>query len=150
MSKTVFTSHSDQETIEFARKFAKSVKPGSVLAMEGDLGAGKTTFIKGLALGLGLKRKDEVKSPTFVIMHVYEASVPIYHFDLYRLDDEKDFQAIGLDEFAHDPHSICCIEWADKAKAWLPDATHRVSLRHGGPTTRMIEITPLKKTGSKE
>lgn len=145
MKKRILRSSSERETLQIAKNFAKTLKPGSVLAMEGDLGAGKTTFIKGLSLGLGLKKKDEVKSPTFVIMHVYLAKMPIYHFDLYRLDDEKDFRAIGLDEFAHDPHSICCIEWAGKAAGWLPDATHRITLKHRGIHARSIAIEDLKR-----
>ena len=71
------TTNSPQGTIEFARVFAKSLKPGSVLCLEGQLGSGKTTFIKGLAEGLGLRHPEQVKSPTFVLMHIYKAKTPL-------------------------------------------------------------------------
>ena len=78
-----YKSGSIEETFQIAGDLAKQLKKGDVLRFEGDLGAGKTTFIKGLAQGLGLVNEDEVKSPTFVIMHIYQTPIPIYHFDLY-------------------------------------------------------------------
>ena len=137
-----------KETVQFARKFAKTIRAGSVIALDGDLGAGKTTFIKGLALGLGIKNQEEVKSPTFVILHVYETKIPIYHFDLYRLDEEKDFRAIGLDEFVYDPNVIVCVEWAHKAKSWLPPSTHQVRIEIKGKNARQITINSLETSRS--
>lgn len=109
-----YISSSPDETIAYAKKFATKIKPGQVIALSGDLGSGKTTFIKGLALGLGLKNEDDVKSPTFALMHIYHAKLPIYHFDLYRLDAMKDLRAIGLDEFLEDRKAVACVEWANK------------------------------------
>ncbi len=118
-NKTVVTS-SVQETIDLAKKFAKRLKPGSVLCLEGQLGSGKTTFIKGLAGGLGLKNPEQVKSPTFVLMHVYRSKVPLYHFDCYRLDSTEELENIGFEDFVNDPAAITCVEWAEKAKHLIP------------------------------
>jgi tRNA threonylcarbamoyladenosine biosynthesis protein TsaE len=118
-------TNSSQETIEFAKKFAAELKPGTVLCLEGQLGSGKTTFIKGLAEGLGLKHPEQVKSPTFVLMHIYKAKTPLYHFDCYRLDSSEELENIGFQDFVNDPHAISCVEWAEKAASLLPvDARH--------------------------
>ena len=118
-------TNSPQETIDFAKKFAASLKPGTVLCLEGNLGSGKTTFIKGLAEGLGLKHPEQVKSPTFVLMHIYKTKVPLYHFDCYRLDALEELENIGFVDFVNDPHAISCVEWAEKAGDLIPkDARH--------------------------
>ena len=139
-----WTTASADETIERGRLIAKSLRPGSVVALEGDLGSGKTTFLKGLAMGLGLRNPDEVKSPTFVLMHLYEAQVPIYHFDLYRLNGIKDLEAIGFEEFIHDRRAVVCIEWAEKAKPLLPSSTLFVHFRVMGEKLRLISIQDRK------
>ncbi len=135
-----FISHSEKETIEFAKKFAKTLKPGSVIALEGNLGSGKTTFIKGIALGLGLKGTDEVKSPTFAIMHVYPTHPTLYHFDLYRFENSKEAEAIGFQEFIHDPAVISCIEWPERADALLPQHARRIQFHVSGSQTRQIKL----------
>jgi len=120
MKKRTVTTSSAQETIEFAKKLAADLKPGMVLCLEGQLGSGKTTFIKGLAEGLGLKHPEQVKSPTFVLMHIYKAKTPLYHFDCYRLDSSEELENIGFQDFISDPHAISCVEWAEKAKGLIP------------------------------
>jgi tRNA threonylcarbamoyladenosine biosynthesis protein TsaE len=136
MKKTM-TVHCADETIRFARSFAKKLKPGSVLALTGNLGAGKTTFVKGVAGGLGLKNPDDVKSPTFTLLHVYQAAVPVYHFDLYRLEKIEDLEAIGFEEFVNDSRAVTCIEWAEKAGALLPVHTISVYLEIAGEFRRI-------------
>ena len=135
-----FFSASSEETIAFAKKFAASLKPGNVVRLEGNLGSGKTTFIKGIALGLGLADPDQVKSPTFALMHVYPTVPPLYHFDLYRLATIGEIQNIGLEEFASDPSAVTCIEWAEKAAGLLPRTARRVRLETAGPQARRILI----------
>ncbi|MDP3919695.1 MAG: tRNA (adenosine(37)-N6)-threonylcarbamoyltransferase complex ATPase subunit type 1 TsaE [Candidatus Omnitrophota bacterium] len=126
-------------TIAAGKKFATTLKPGSIVRLEGDLGAGKTTFVKGMALGLGAKSEDDVKSPTFVIMHIYfKTRIPIYHFDLYRLKSEEDLLAIGFEDFLYDRSAIICIEWAEKAEKVLPLSSHRVSIRIIRENARVI------------
>lgn len=144
MKAREFLSKTPAETIAFGKAFAKDVRPGTVLALTGDLGTGKTTFIKGLALGLGLKDQDEVKSPTFALMHVYDARMPIYHFDLYRLDTVKEIQAIGFDELVSDPSAVTVIEWAEKAGVLLPPGALRLSFEQAGENSRRISFTGLR------
>ena len=140
MSNRNYISRSPKETIAFAKKFAKGLRSGAVLEFSGDLGSGKTTFIKGLALGLGLKDEDEVKSPTFVLMHIYPARIPIYHFDLYRLDTEKDIESVGLEGCLQDRSAITCVEWADKAPRFFPKDSLKINFQHAGRDCRKIVI----------
>lgn len=137
-----YLTHSEDETIRVAKDFAKTLKPGTVICLSGNLGAGKTTFIKGLALGLGLKDQDDVKSPTFAIMHIYETKTPLYHFDLYRLETAKEIANIGFEEYVNDPAIITCVEWAERAKELLPDKTVSIELEVAGPADRRIKIRP--------
>ncbi len=135
-----FISHSEKETIAFAKKWAKTLKPGTVIALEGNLGSGKTTFIKGIALGLGLKNPDEVKSPTFAIMHIYPTRPKLYHFDLYRFESPKDAEAIGFEEFTSDPEAISCIEWPERAAALIPSGALRFQFEVAGEDVRKVSI----------
>ena len=139
-----FVSSSVEETLSFAKKFAAGLKPGDVLALEGDLGSGKTTFVKGIAAGLGIADTDEVKSPTFVLMHHYPCRIPVYHFDLYRLEGGKEISTVGLEEFAHDPKAIACVEWADKAPSFFPPSTYHIGFKILGPEKRQIDIQKKK------
>jgi tRNA threonylcarbamoyladenosine biosynthesis protein TsaE len=131
---------SPEQTIERGRLIAKSFHPGSVIALEGDLGSGKTTLIKGIALGLGVRTAREVKSPTFVIMHVYQGRIPLYHFDLYRLDEQSDLEAIGLEEFMNDPDSVSVIEWADRVPNISKEADFVIKLARKGTEEREIRL----------
>ncbi len=133
-------SRSPHETIVFAEKFAKVLKPGTVISLEGNLGSGKTTFIKGIARGLGLSREEEVKSPTFVLMHIYPTSIPLYHFDLYRLETAKELEAIGFEEFIYNRKAISCVEWGEKAGGLLPKTSYHVELKFVNDHTREIRI----------
>jgi len=140
--KTVLTS-SVQETIDLAKKFAKGLKPGSVLCLEGQLGSGKTTFIKGLAAGLGLKRPEQVKSPTFVLMHVYKAKMPLYHFDCYRLDSTEELENIGFEHYVNDPVAIACVEWSEKAQHLIPSHARHVRFEIFDVNKRRITVPSL-------
>ena len=138
-------TQSPQETMDFAREFAQELRPGSIVALIGDLGSGKTTFMKGLARGLGLEDENAVKSPTYVIMHIYPTPIPLYHFDLYRLESASELDAIGFEEFIHDPKAIVCIEWADRAAKWIPKTAYNVRLTSVSEKKREIEVkSPAK------
>ncbi|HOW88591.1 MAG TPA: tRNA (adenosine(37)-N6)-threonylcarbamoyltransferase complex ATPase subunit type 1 TsaE [Candidatus Omnitrophota bacterium] len=141
MKKRAITTSLPQETIEFAKKFAAGLKPGTVLCLEGQLGSGKTTFIKGLAEGLGLKHPEQVKSPTFVLMHIYKAKTPLYHFDCYRLDSLEELENIGFQDFVNDPHAISCVEWAEKAAALLPATARHIHFDILDTTQRRITLS---------
>lgn len=134
------TTCSAEETLALAEQFAQKLKKGDVLRLEGDLGAGKTTFVKGLARGLGIQDESGIKSPTFVIMHIYQGRLPLYHFDLYRLEGALDMESIGLDEFLGDPNAISCVEWADKAPDIFPSGSYRIRMKSVSENEREIII----------
>ena len=140
MSRKKWRSHSPEETIQRARLVAKSVRPGTLIALVGELGSGKTTFVKGLASGLGVKDARDVKSPTFVIFHMYEGRIPLYHFDLFRLDESSDLEGIGIVEFLADPNAVSVIEWADRVPSVLEQAHLTIQLTRNGESDRTIEI----------
>lgn len=108
-----------EETASIAEEMGEACRVGCVFALSGDLGAGKTLFTKGLARGLGVK--DAVTSPTFTLLNVYEGRLELFHFDLYRLENEDELEGIGFYEYAPSPDGVTVIEWADKFPAALPD-----------------------------
>jgi tRNA threonylcarbamoyladenosine biosynthesis protein TsaE len=138
--KQTFVSSSPEETKQFAEQFATTLSKGSVVAFFGDLAAGKTTFIKSLASRLCNISEHDISSPTFVYLHIYPLNdVYLYHFDLYRLQDESQFLSMGFDEYLVSD-SICLIEWSERIETLLPKKTIKVYLHHEGETKRLIEI----------
>ena len=144
-----FLSKSAQETIEFAAKFAKTLKAGDIVALIGNLGAGKTTFTKGIAKGLGVKDYRHVNSPTFVLIKEYQGKVPLYHFDLYRLDAIKDIEDLDSDGYFFG-RGITVIEWADKCKVLLPKNYIRVEFKIKGENVRQIVIARSPEGATKQ
>lgn len=140
MSLQKWETHSPSETIERGHLIGRSLTSGTTIALVGDLGSGKTTLVKGIALGLGVKDAREVKSPTFVIFHIYKGRIPLYHFDLYRLDESSDLEGIGIDEFLSDPTAVSVIEWADRIPAVLQQASIRIELTSLSETNRTIRM----------
>lgn len=102
-----------EETEQLAQELAKTLKPNTLLALYGDLGAGKTAFVRGLARGLGCR--DRVSSPTFAIVNEYEGDMPLFHFDLYRLVGWEDLDEIGFDEYLN-RGGVCAVEWSERAE----------------------------------
>ena len=137
---SVFHSRSEKETLAWAKKFARRLGPGDCVALTGTIGSGKTFFIKGLAGGLGVKNRERVKSPTFVLLHLYEGKFPVRHFDLYRLEREGDLDAIGFEEFARDPESLSLVEWADRAAERIPQNAFWLHFEITGPHSRKITV----------
>src|SRR5664279_132953 len=122
MMKKVVITNSFEETQQLGNSFAAQLKGGEVLALYGDLGSGKTTFMQGLAKGLGVIKT--IISPTFIIMRTYDTgSMKLYHVDLYRIENEKDVNGLGLFELMEDPENIVAIEWPDKIENLLPEKT---------------------------
>lgn len=133
---TITTDHTT-ETKQFAYHLAQVLQPGDVLALEGDLGAGKTTFAQGFAAGLGIG--EQIDSPTFTIIKEYHLSdTPFYHMDVYRINatDEQ----LGLEEY-FDGEGICLVEWASRIEEWLPDETIRIVLTVLADGKREIQVT---------
>ena len=141
MGSELKTDHtkSPAETGQVARDLAATLRGGEILAFEGDLGAGKTTFIKALVSSFGIQ-ESEIKSPTFVIMHIYEGQMKFHHFDLYRLGDVDELESLGFQDFLDDEKSICLVEWAERAKSVLPTETIRIRLSHEGGDSRKISV----------
>ena len=106
-----------EETKEFGIKIGQLLKPGDILCLNGDLGAGKTTLTKSIGLGLGVE--DYITSPTFALINEYDGRIPVYHFDVYRLENVEDLYDLGFDEYFYG-HGVSIIEWADKIEALLP------------------------------
>ncbi len=131
-------SHSPEETRALAERLTEQLKPGDVLALHGDLGAGKTCFIQGLAQGLAVNQP--VSSPTYTLVNEYSGVLPLYHIDLYRLRNADEALDMGLDEYL-DGAGITAIEWAERAEAALPARTMHIHLRHGAAeNVREIEM----------
>lgn len=117
---------SPDETFELARKFAQRLKIGDVLALEGELGAGKTRFVQGIAAGLGVPDNVYVRSPTFAILNEYNGGrLTLYHFDFYRLVNPSELMDIGVEEYI-DGNGITVIEWADRFPGALPKRTQHI------------------------
>jgi tRNA threonylcarbamoyladenosine biosynthesis protein TsaE len=130
---------SEAETEAFAARLAGALRPGDVVALVGDLGAGKTRIVQGLAHALGIPIED-VTSPTFTLIHEYAGRIPLRHCDAYRLRRPEEFADLGLDElFAED--GIAVVEWADRVEQYLPRDHLRVQIEAVGPTARTIELT---------
>jgi tRNA threonylcarbamoyladenosine biosynthesis protein TsaE len=130
-------SHSVEETTAFGRTEAALLRRGDVLALCGDLGAGKTHFVKGLAAGFA--STATVTSPTFTLIHEYPGGrLPLYHFDFYRLDKEDEALKIGLDEYL-DGDGVCVIEWGDKFPGLLPARTKWYRFTQRADGARIID-----------
>lgn len=138
MNKYEFTSTQVSETMEFAKKIAKRLKPQDVITLEGDLGAGKTTFTKGLAEGLNIKKT--VNSPTFTIIKEYQGDLPLYHMDVYRLEDS--FEDLGFDEY-FEGNGVTVVEWAHLIEEQLPNERLTIYLEHGQDHSRTIKLEPM-------
>jgi tRNA threonylcarbamoyladenosine biosynthesis protein TsaE len=131
------TTHSEAETAAVGRALAATLVPDTVVLLVGDLGAGKTAFVRGLAEGLGAN-PEEVSSPTFTLVQHYRGGrLPLVHVDLYRLDDPREVADLGLDELRTD--GVLAVEWAEKLTGSPPDAIH-VRIEQGDDETRSIQI----------
>ncbi len=131
---------SPQATRQFAKRLGSRLEPGSVLALCGGLGSGKTTFMKGLAEGLGVDQSADVKSPTFVLMHIYEGRVPVAHFDLYRLESKAEIETLGLEDFLNNSDVVTCVEWADRTPENFPPETYWLFFEVVGENKRRLKI----------
>jgi len=137
MRRRIVTESAD-ETERLGRETAAALRPGQVLALEGELGAGKTTFVRGLARGLGLGEGVDVHSPTFVIVHEYATRVRLYHVDAYRLESAGD-EDLRLLEDCMKPDSITVIEWPARIARILPVDTIHIRISHLGGDRRAVE-----------
>ncbi len=131
-----FISNSPDETESFGRQFARHLKPGDVVALSGELGSGKTQFVKGLAAGLGVT--TPATSPTFALIHEYsDGRLPVYHFDFFRIEDRQSAQRLGLDDYFFGD-GVCVIEWADRFVDLMPENAHWISFETKSEAQRAI------------
>lgn len=130
--------HGEQETKKYGYELAAEAVPGQVIALIGDLGAGKTTLTKYIAEGLGVK--EPVQSPTFTIIREYRSGrLPLYHFDVYRIDDLEEMYELGYEEYFYGD-GLCVVEWADKIEELLPEDAKIIRLSYGaGEEERLAE-----------
>lgn len=123
----VFETNSEKETYELGLKIGRECEPGQIYTLIGDLGVGKTVFVKGFAEGLGIT--EYINSPTFTIVQVYdEGKLPLYHFDVYRIEDEDEMYEVGFDEYLYGD-GVCLIEWADLVKGLIPKKHTRIEIK---------------------
>lgn len=130
-----YISNSAEDTIEIAKSFAKNLKKGSIVLLSGEMGAGKTVFVKGMAAGLGIKAL--VTSPTYAYMNDYDGK--LYHYDCYRLQSGEDAESLGLTDYFY-AGGICVIEWSENISDVIPEKTINVSIVKTGEEQRSIEI----------
>jgi tRNA threonylcarbamoyladenosine biosynthesis protein TsaE len=133
-----FISHSPAETQEFAGRFAREIGPGSILALKGDLGAGKTHFVKGLVAALGCSAA--VASPTFTIIHEYPGGrLPVFHFDFFRLEGQQSVARLGLDDYLFGD-GVSVIEWADRFPDLIPGQARWITFEIRSGSDRAITV----------
>ncbi|MFA5389347.1 MAG: tRNA (adenosine(37)-N6)-threonylcarbamoyltransferase complex ATPase subunit type 1 TsaE [Candidatus Omnitrophota bacterium] len=133
-------TNSAEETMLAGEKLAKKLKPGDVVALSGDLGSGKTTFTKGIGKGLGVKEPRRINSPTFVLIREYDGRIPLYHLDLYRLDNIMEIENLAIEEYIYSDR-VTVIEWAEKIKCILPEkrVTVKFKIKDGDKREVLIE-----------
>jgi tRNA threonylcarbamoyladenosine biosynthesis protein TsaE len=135
-----FETHSADETTELGRRLAVELRPGSVVLLRGELGAGKTTLVKGIAEGFHAAEADLVTSPTFTLIHEYRGpQVTLYHIDLYRVDTQRELDTLALDDLM-DANSILLIEWGEKFARFAAERDVEIAIEHRGGDERRIEI----------
>jgi tRNA threonylcarbamoyladenosine biosynthesis protein TsaE len=133
-------THSAEETTAYGRELASSLTPPLIVLLRGDLGAGKTTLVKGIVEGCGAGRRDEVTSPTFTLIHEYRGPrCTLYHIDLYRIETERELETLALDDLLA-PASILLIEWGDKFPRLRRDHNLEIRLEQAGEDERTIEL----------
>jgi len=143
----VVITNSETETMRQGEMLGRTLPRGAVVALYGELGAGKTAFTRGLALGLGIIAG--VSSPTFTIANEYLGKVPLFHFDLYRLESENELFDIGWDDYL-ERGGICVVEWSEKAPGAFPLGTIAVRIENLGENTRRVEIVYDQETRNED
>jgi tRNA threonylcarbamoyladenosine biosynthesis protein TsaE len=141
MKPQTIHTHSAEETIAFGRTLALELTPPLLILLRGDLGAGKTTLVKGIAEGFQAASADDVTSPTFTLVHEYRGPhAALYHIDLYRVDTERELETLGLDDLAV-PESILLVEWGEKFPRFVRERDVEIALERVTENERKIQVT---------
>lgn len=134
-------THSAAETIAFGRSLASSLAPPKLVLLRGELGAGKTTLVKGIAEGFQAAKEEDVTSPTFTLVHEYRGPrVNVYHIDLYRVDTPRQLETLGLDDLMAD-NAVLLIEWGEKFPRFVRERDVEIALESAGEDERRIKVT---------
>ena len=128
--KEIFTTESPNETQALGEQLGKTLKQGDVIALIGDLGTGKTCLTQGIARGVGIAPNEIVSSPSYILINEYNGTIPIYHIDLYRLENSEEIAELGLSEYV-EGNGICIIEWAERMADALPDTCIKIHITLG-------------------
>jgi tRNA threonylcarbamoyladenosine biosynthesis protein TsaE len=140
---------SEADTQRLAEDLATHLSPGLTIALDGELGAGKTHFTRALCKALGVD-DSQVNSPTFVLLQLYtDGRIPVAHFDTWRLGGPDEFLAIGSDEYLHSPHWLCLVEWACRVSDCLPEDHLQITIQHTGPEARQFIISATGERAGK-
>jgi tRNA threonylcarbamoyladenosine biosynthesis protein TsaE len=135
-----FHTHSAEETTELGRRIAAELKPGSIVLLRGDLGAGKTTMVKGIAEGFQAAKAEDVTSPTFTLIHEYRGpEVTLFHIDLYRIDTQRELDTLALDDLMTS-QSTLLIEWGEKFARFARERDVEIAIEHRGAEDRFITV----------
>jgi tRNA threonylcarbamoyladenosine biosynthesis protein TsaE len=135
-----FQTHSAEETTDLGRRLASELTPGSIVLLRGDLGAGKTTMVKGIAEGFQAAKADDVTSPTFTLIHEYRGpAVTLYHIDLYRIDTQRELDTLALDDLMS-TKSILLIEWGEKFARFAKERDVEIAIEHRGGDERLVVL----------
>lgn len=132
------TAASPRETMELGIALAKLLRPGDLISLEGDLGAGKTQLAKGIGAGLGIE-ENTITSPSFTLINQYEGRYPLYHFDVYRIEP-VDLEELGYEEFFFGK-GVCLVEWGDRVRDYLPDEYLQIVIQQAGAQKRELTLT---------
>jgi len=142
MRRDEHITHSAAETVVLGRKLAPALKTARLVLLRGDLGAGKTTLVKGIAEGLNAAFQEDVTSPTFTLIHEYHGpDVNIYHVDLYRIDTPRELDTLGLDELLSGPRNLVLMEWGEKFLRFEDERDVEIRIERVGEQDRRITIT---------
>lgn len=143
----ILLSHSADETIELGRKLAARMRTPMLVLLRGDLGAGKTTMVKGIAEAFEAASQDNVTSPTFTLIHEYRGpDVSVYHIDLYRIETERQLATLGLDEILNDPQNVVLIEWGERFPRLVRERDMEIAIERLGEEERKITVTEAAGT----
>lgn len=141
MRETALISNSVEETVAVARRLGEALRGGEFVCLSGPLGAGKTHFAKGLALGLGIDPSEPIVSPTFTLIREYRGRLTLFHLDLYRLSGVEDVLSLGWEELRARSDAVVAVEWMERAPQLITPGAIRVTLAHESESQRRIQIS---------
>jgi tRNA threonylcarbamoyladenosine biosynthesis protein TsaE len=146
MNRREITTHSAEETVAFGRTLARCLAPPKLVLLRGDLGAGKTTLVKGIAEGFEAAREEDVTSPTFTLVHEYRGpQANLYHIDLYRVDTPRQLETLGLDDLMAE-NAILLIEWGEKFARFTKERDVEIVLAQAGENDRHIQVIDYRES----